>query len=305
MCPRIRCLVLVALMVIVLGCKKRTVQDEKVTTEDQLKALVETQAQQAKTLEQYRAEIVAWRNTAMAQAAEPEFRDDLAVAKRLASELSRQASKQQEKESVATVDRLVRCLAYLVAEAPASRILQHLERAEMHLTSGSLEEASREVLAAAGTAYNPTAPALVPEVLSQLEQAGEAVRTGDATKAQELISAVMEKARADQTTADLAAAHAIALDAAISLQRKAWTILIAQSAQIGTLLQTVEKRATPEARTEAASAAQAEKTAPAEPAPKSSLPAEGTPEASSAQPENSVAPKTGGTQAQPTPSKSR
>ncbi|MBM3500469.1 MAG: hypothetical protein FJX74_17565, partial [Armatimonadetes bacterium] len=207
------------LMAASVGCKKRPVDEKAATEEAQQNALMVAQAEQTKALDEIRAEIVTWRNTAAAQAAEPEFKDDLAVAKRLTGMLSRQASKQQDKEAALTVDRLARCLSALSAGAPANRIQQHLERAEMGLVSGNLEAAGAEVLAAAGTAYNPSAPALVPDVLGQLEDASKAVRNGDAAKAEELIGAVMEKARADAASADLATAQDIAAEAEVSIQR--------------------------------------------------------------------------------------
>jgi hypothetical protein len=253
-----------------VGCKKRAV-DAKASEDANQKALAASQQEkETEALDGIRADIAALRSTAAAQAAEPEFKGDLAVAKRLTSELGKQAAKQSDKEAAATVDRLARSLVALEAAAPANRIQQHLERAEMALTSGSLEEAGGEVLAAAGTAYNPSAPALVPDVLAQLEDASKAVRAGDAAKAEELVLAVMEKTTADLTAADLAAASAIADDAALSIQRKSWPILVAQATGIASLLDGVVKRSAPEAKAEtpAAPAPTEEKTAT--PAPSAS-----------------------------------
>jgi len=276
------------------GCKKRAVEDEKAAQQSELRALTDAQTEQAKKLEQAHADYVAWRNTEAARSAEPEFKSDLAVAKRLTSQLSKQASKQQDKDAVSTIARLTGCLTALTAGAPASRIQQHLERAEMGLTSGDLEAAGAEILAAAGTAYNPSAPALVPDVLTQLEGAAEAVRGGDAAKAQELVSGVMDTTRADVTAGDLAGAHAIAVEAALSVERNAWPILIAQATQIAALLDGVEKRSAPEAKPEAPAAAEAETKSEAEPAPSATAPS--PTETKQAEP---AAPAKGGEEATP------
>ena len=304
MCRRITVGVLVIGVALAGGCKKRAV-DTKAEEVSAGKALAAAQAEQTKTLEEIRAEIVTVRNTAAAQAAEPAFKDDLAVAKRLTSELSKQASKQQDKEAAVIIDRLTRCLAALVASTPANRIQQHLERAEMGLTAGNLEAAGGEVLAAAGTAYNPSAPALVPDVLAKLEDASKAIGAGDAAKAEELLGAVMEQTRSDVTAADLASAHAIAGEAEVSVERKSWPILIAQATQIGALLDGVAKRATPEAKAETAPAAPAPETTPgasttapagsgatktaeAPPASSGAAPAAGAPKSGTTEPEPST-----------------
>ena len=241
--------------VVATGCKRSPVRDAaaKATSDEQ--NVVKAQTEQTKAFEEFRAEIVAWRNSMAAQQAEPEFKDDLAVARLLTGQLSRQASKEQDKEAAQTLARLTRSLAALAASTPAGRIQQHLERAEMGLTSGNLEAAGGEVLAAAGTAYNPSAPALVPEVLGKLEEASKAIRAGDAGKAEELIGAVRERTMADDTAADLAAAHLTAEEAEASVRRKAWPILIAQATEIANKLELVAKRAAPEAKPEVAGAA--------------------------------------------------
>jgi len=259
---------LVLAAVMLAGCKRTPVGTKTEEEGAEQKALAEAQAQQTKALEEIRAEIAAWRNTAAAQAAEPEFKDDLAVAKRLAGQLSQQASKQQEQEAAQTVARLSRCLTALAASAPANRIQQHLERVEMALTSGDLAAAGGEVLAAAGTAYNPSAPALVPDVLGPLEEASKAIRSGDAAKAEELLGTVMDKTRSDETSADLAAAQLTAIEAQRCVERKSWQIVIAQVAEIISALNRVEKRSAPEAKPAAASApAGAESATPSEPTP--------------------------------------
>ncbi|MBM3472323.1 MAG: hypothetical protein FJX75_03490 [Armatimonadetes bacterium] len=304
MCRRIAVGVLIVATALVVGCKKRAV-DTKAEEASAQEALAATQAEQGKTLQQIQADVVTVRNTAAAQAAEPAFKDDLAVGKRLTSELSKQASKQQDKEAAVTIDRLTRCLVALVASAPANRIQQHLERAEMGLSAGNLEAAGGEVLAAAGTAYNPSAPALVPDVLSKLEEASQALRAGDATKAAELLGAVMEKTRSDATAADLASAHEIAVEAEVSVARKAWPILIAQATQVNALLDSVAKRATPEAKVETAPPAPttekttggsgaappeagATKTTEAPPPSSGAAPATGAPKSGTTQPEPST-----------------
>jgi hypothetical protein len=248
------------------GCKKRPVDEKAATEEAKESALVAEQAKTGKALEGLSANVATLGSIAAAQAAKPEFKEDLAVAKRLAGQLSRQAFKQQDKEAAVTVDRLVRCLAALFAGAPANGIQQHLERAEMGLAAGDLEGAGQEILAAAGAAYNPSAPALVPDVLGSLEQASEAMKAGDGAKAGGLISAVMEKTRADATADDLATAMSIAEEARVSVERKAWTILIAQATQIASLIDAVDKRSAPEAKAETPEA-------PAEAAPDTSTPA--------------------------------
>jgi hypothetical protein len=269
-------LALAALLIVAaVGCKKRPVDETDTSQQAQQNVLADVQAGQAKltqAVDEIRADIAAWKNTAAAQAAEPEFKDDLAVARRLTGQLSKQASKQQDKDAAATANRLARCLASLVAGAPANRIQQHLERAELGLTTGNLESASTEILAAAGTAYDPSAPALVPDVLTDLEAAAKAVRGGDAAKTEELLGTVMQKTGDDVTAADLATAQTIAGEARVSVERKAWTILIAQATQVAALLDTVDKRSTPEAKTEPPAEAPAQvpaETAPSTPAPAS------------------------------------
>ena len=261
MCRRIAVAALVTTVVLAAGCKRRSV-DAKAEEASAEQALAAAQAEQGKALEKIQADVGTVLNTTAAQASQPAFRDDLAVARRLTGELSKQASKQQDKEAAVTADRLVRSLAALVASAPANQIQQHLERAEMALLAGNLESAGGEVLAAAGTAYSPSAPALVPDVVASLEQVSQAIRAGDAAKAGGLLGAVMEKTRSDVTAADLASAHAIALEAEVSVTRKSWPILIAQATQIGALLDGVAKRATPEAKAETAPATPAPETTP-------------------------------------------
>jgi len=172
------------------------------------------------------------------------------VATRLAGRLSAQASKQQAEEAEASLQRLIGSLVSLLASAPASRIQQHLERAEVRLTAGDLAGATEEVLAAAGEAYNPSAPALVPDVLTQLEKASVSLKEGDAIEAGDVVAKVMDEISKDATADDLSVAHLTALEAAASLERKAWPILMAQATQVSNLLKSVEKRATPQPQAE-------------------------------------------------------
>jgi len=224
------------------GCKRSQVGQEA----DQQEKIAQTQQEQSQKLDEIRSRIASLSSAAASQRAQPDFNEDLVAAKRLVSLLSIQASKQQDQEAAATNARLMRCLAALVAGTPASRIQQHLERAEVHLSAGDLAEASAQVLAAAGAAYNPTAPALVPDVLTQLEDASVALSNGDAAKATTVVSQVLGKTAEDATTSDLLVAQMTAIGAADSLRTKAWPILVAQTTHISNLLAAVEKRAQPQ-----------------------------------------------------------
>jgi len=229
-----------------LGCKKSPVGQEADQQAAQQEKIAQTQQEQSQKLDEIRSRIAGLSSAAASQKAQPDFNEDLIAAKRLVSQLSIQASKQQDQDAAATDARLMRCLAALVAGAPASRIQQHLERAEVHLNAGDLAEASAQVLAAAGAAYNPTAPALVPDVLTQLEDASVALSNGDAAKATTIVSQVLGKTAQDATTSDLLVAQMTAIAAADSLRLKAWPILVAQTTHISNLLAGVEKRAQPQ-----------------------------------------------------------
>ncbi|MGQ9730699.1 MAG: hypothetical protein ACUVX8_05430 [Candidatus Zipacnadales bacterium] len=257
------------------GCKKSAIEAGTQSKPDPTEQAIEKVGSEQKAeLEALRAEIAAWRSTAAAQQAEPDFKQDLAVAKRLTSQLSREASKQQAEEATRTLARLTHALAGLMATAPASRIQQHLERAEISLLSGNLEAASREILAAAGTAYDPTAPALVPNVLSKLEAASESLKTGDAAQTTAKIGEVLAETQTDSTVNDLAVAYQTALEAAACVERKSWAIVLAQMTEISTILNRVEQRASPQAKAESSTAA-----APTEPSEESTTPPEAAREA--------------------------
>jgi hypothetical protein len=238
------------LTLLLVGCKKSPVKEGTKASSE----LAEAQKDTAEKLDDIRGQIATLRNAAAAQRARPDFMEDLVVAVRLAGRVSTQAGKAQTEEAERSVARLVRALAALVASAPASRIQQHLERAEVRLTAGDMAGATDDVLAAAGEAFDPTAPALVPDVLEKLEEAAGALAEGNANEAADLLAEVMAKVETDPTAEDLATAHLTAIEAANSLDRKAWPVLMAQATQISNLLRAVEKRATPEPRAEAEAA---------------------------------------------------
>ena len=236
------------MLVWAVGCKKSNLGEEANQQAAQEQKIVQTQQEQSQKLDEIRARIASLSSAAAAQKAQPDFEEDLAAAKRLNSQLSVQASKQQDKDAAPTLDRLIRSLATLVAGAPASRIQEQLERAMVHLTAGDLAGASGQVLGAAGAAYNPSAPALVPDVLTQLEDASVALSGGDAGKATTIVAAVIDKTSQDATASDLLAAQATAMAAKDSLRLKAWPILIAQSAYIADLLAAAGRRSQPQAQ---------------------------------------------------------
>ncbi len=245
----------IVLFTLLVGCKKSAIEEGAEESPEVSKAqseLVEAQKATSDKLDEIRGQIATLRNAAAAQRARPDFMANLAVALRLAGRLSTQAGKQEAAEAERSVQRLVRALVTLSASAPGNRIQQHLERAEFCLTAGDISGANEEVLAAAGEAYNPTAPALVPDVLGKLEKASMALDAGNVSEAADVLAEVMEETSKDPTAADLAAAHLTAIESVASLDRKAWPILMAQATQISNLLKTVEKRATPEPSPESA-----------------------------------------------------
>jgi len=245
----------IVVLSLLVGCKKSSVEQktqESVEVGEAQTELVEAQKATSEKLDEIRGQIATLRSAAAAQRAQPDFMENLAVAVGLVGRVSTQAGKQEAAEAEQSVQRLVRALATLVAAAPANRIQQHLERAEIRLKAGDMAGANEQVLAAAGEAYNPTAPALVPDVLGKLEKASMALDAGNANDAADTLAEVMKETSEDATAADLAAAHLTAIEGGASLDRKAWPILMAQAAQISSLLKTVEKRATPQPRPESA-----------------------------------------------------
>ena len=289
-------LALVLLPPLLIGCKRSSIErgSPQATTEGPTQdELVQAQKATSDKLEEIRGQIATLRNAAAAQQAGPDFVEDLAVATGLAGRLSAQASKQKAEEAEISLQRLVGTLVSLLASAPASRIQQHLERAEVRLTAGDLASATEEVLAAAGEAYNPSAPALVPDVLTQLEKASVSLKEGNATEAGDVVAKVMDEISKDATADDLSVAHLTALEATASLERKAWPILMAQAVQVSNLLKSVEKRATPQPEVEPV-AGEAE-------APEAAEAAE--PEAS-ATPEESAPAEAAGGAPEPSPSTS-
>jgi hypothetical protein len=265
---------LVLAVLCVGGCKKTSVTAEANKQAAEMEAARTREAQQTEALQTTSQSIATISNLMAARSGGPDFKLDLAAARRLAGELSRFAGKQEAEAAGRTADRLVRCVAALVASAPANRIQQRIERAEGALTAGDMEAATGEVLAAAGEAYNPSAPALVPPVLNVLEDASQAARKGDANKVTELLATAMQKTSADNTATDLGAAHILALEARESASRKSWQVLIAQAAQIAAYLQQVQERAAPKAApAEAAPQAEPQATPKAEPAATPETPA--------------------------------
>lgn len=280
-----------------VGCKKSPIEEEPEERAKVSRAqseLAEAQKATSEKLDEIRGQIATLRNAAAAQRAQPDFMENLAVATRLAGRLSAQAGKQQAAEAEQSVERLARALATLCASAPANRIQQHLERAEVRLAAGDLTGANQEVLAAAGEAYNPTAPALVPDVLGKLEKASVALDAGKANDAADVVAEVMEKTAEDPTAEDLATAHLTAIEGGASVDREAWPILMAQASQISNLLKAVEKRATPEPQAEPeASPAETETSEPAEASAPTPAEAEATaPGAAPAEPGKVPAPGT-------------
>lgn len=211
--------------------------------------LAQSEAGHSEEMDQIAAQFAEMRSLYAASSTQPDFLADIAVAMRLTGRLSSEAGKQHTDTCKATLSRLRAASATLVATAPAREIQQHLERAEISLARGDLQAAGKYVLAAGGTAYNPSAPALVPDLEDPLKKVAAAAKAGDPAKTLELIEEIVTETEKDPTVKDLTSIHLTVIEAEESLRRKAWPILIAQTAEISKLLASVEKRATPDIQT--------------------------------------------------------
>ncbi len=246
---------LLLILTIAAGCKTTTVgakSDDDVAADaassaskERDEALAAMTAEQAEKLAAIEAKIAAIANAAASREFEPDFMNDIGVATGLVSQLSKDAREKQAKNALETVRRLRGAISILVATCPAQRIQQHLERAEFNLNTGDLPAAGDQVLAAAGAAYNPSAAAIVPDVLSTLEDASMAIDAADVLKASGLIAKARLKTTEDTSVSKLLAAELTVLEAEESIRRQAWPILMAQTKEIINLVGSVQTAATP------------------------------------------------------------
>jgi len=180
------------------------------------------------------AEIKRQQSLETAKAGDPPTVRDLAVA-RAALSAARQAAEAKSGESlVNALARLERTTQALAAELPSAVIAQHVDRAlyeirkQDSLASREYMAASLAVLAASEAGVNGRPPALVPDVLSELEAAKSALDSGKPEEAEKNLNAVLAKTTAHPAASAARSAQAAVRGAQEALARQAWPVVVAE-----------------------------------------------------------------------------
>lgn len=232
-----------------------------------------------------------------AKAGDPPAVRDLAVA-RAALSAAQQAAEAKSADSLnSALRRLERVTLSLAAELPSAIIAQNVDRALYEIRKqdsiGGREymAASLAVLAASDAGVNGRPPALVPDVLTELDAAKAALDGGKPDEAIKSLNAVLDKTVAHPATQALRLAQAAVRGADEALGRQAWPVVVAELEELDGRLTGLAATIAPETVTAAKGKAEAAPAATQAPTPAATAPAPAaTPATGTAAPTGETAP---------------
>jgi hypothetical protein len=249
-----------------LGCKKTTVGPTGASTEasdgtEQI--LAEIRKVQQATGSDLRAlteEVKRQQELAAEKSGDPPVARDLAVLRLALSEAKQAVEAKDAAVTEAALSRMERACQAMAAELPAGLVAQHVDRAltvvRQQEAAGSTEYmvASLSLLAASEAAVNGRPPALVPDVLNELDAAKGSLDGGNAAEARKSLATVLEKATGHPAMVVMARVRLALSGAREALMRQAWPVVAAELAEIEGRAKELAATVTPEPKPDAAAA---------------------------------------------------
>lgn len=233
-------LLLLGLLALATGCKRTDLTATGPGTEASsetaqiLSALQKYQEATGNDLRNLVSEIKRQQSAQAEKAGDPPVARELKVSMS-ALDGAKQALEAKDAQVMATaLGRLDRVVLALSAEIPAAVIGQHVDRA-LYVMDQQEAQASREfmvaslsLLAASEAAVNGRPPALVPDVLKDLEAAKSSLDAGNAPEARKALAVVVQAVTTHPSVLVLSRARLAIAGAREALARQAWPVVEAE-----------------------------------------------------------------------------
>lgn len=233
-------LLLLGLLALATGCKRTDLTATGPGTEASsetaqiLSALQKYQEATGNDLRNLVSEIKRQQSAQAEKAGDPPVARELKVSMS-ALDGAKQALEAKDAQAMATaLGRLDRVVLALSAEIPAAVIGQHVDRA-LYVMDQQEAQASREfmvaslsLLTASEAAVNGRPPALVPDVLKDLEAAKSSLDAGNAPEARKALAVVVQAVTTHPSVLVLSRARLAIAGAREALARQAWPVVEAE-----------------------------------------------------------------------------
>jgi hypothetical protein len=247
---RTRPAVLLVVLLVVLGlavsggCKRSEVAAPTSSAEpssDSAQILAEVRKYQEATGSDLRAlveEVKRQQSVQTERAGDPPVVRDLAVARTAVADAKLAVDSKSTESEAAALGRLQRACLYLAAELPAVQVAQQVDRALQAVrqteavASREFMVASMALLAASAAAVNGRPPALVPDVLKELDAAKASLDAGKPDEARKSLAAVLDKTSTHPSVVVLAQARQAVAGAQEALGRQAWPVVAAELTEL-------------------------------------------------------------------------